>query len=302
MFAIPTAMSSNSSGVSGHWAGRPNWTEYLIEGAGLGLFMISASAFAVLLEHPSSPVRAALADPLARRTLMGLAMGSTAMALIYSPWGQRSGAHFNPAVTLTFYRLGKVAPRDLAGYVCAQFLGAVAGMSAAGFAIGARLADPTIHYVATRPGQAGPACAFAAEFAIAFLLMGIVLAFSNAPRLARYTGLAAGTCVALFIMVEAPFSGMSLNPARTFASALAARDPSALWVDSTAPPLGMLAAAAAYRARSGATGVKCAKLQHPRGVRCIFCEHALGKLIPEIPRAVSQDPSTLSTNTSFRGE
>jgi aquaporin Z len=275
-------MSSNSSGPSA--GARPNWPEYLIEAAGLGLFMISASTFAVLLEHPSSPVRAALPDALARRAIMGLAMGTTAVALIYSPWGRRSGAHFNPAVTLTFFRLGKVAPRDLAGYVCAQFMGGAAGVAAARFALGPRLADPTINFVATRPGAAGPVGAFAAEFAITFLLMGVVLIFSNTPRLARHTGLAAGACVALFIAFEAPLSGMSLNPARTLASALAARDPAALWVYFTAPPLGMLAAAAAYRARRGASGVRCAKLQHSGGGRCIFCEYAIKKLLPEIPR------------------
>lgn len=276
-------MSLSSSGASETGASRPNWTEYLIEAAGLGFFMISASAFAVLLEHPSSPVHAALQDARVRRLIMGLAMGTTAVALIYSPWGQRSGAHFNPAVTLTFFLLGKVATRDLVGYVCAQFIGGMVGMAAAAWAIGRWLAYPGVHFVSTRPGAGGAVVAFAAEFTIALFLMGVVLTFSNTPRLARYTGLAAATCVALFITFEAPFSGMSLNPARTLASALAARDSAALWVYFTAPPLGMLAAAAAYRARSGATGIKCAKLQHPGGVRCIFCEHALSMLIPEIP-------------------
>jgi len=283
-------MSLNLSSDSAPAAFRPHWREYLIEGAGLGLFMISASVFGVLLEHPLSPVRAALPDARVRRAVMGLAMGTTAVALIYSPLGQRSGAHFNPAVTLTFFRLGKVAPGDLVGYVCSQFLGGMAGMAVASFAIGPRLAEPSINYVVTRPVAAGPIGAFSAEFAIAFALMAIVLTFSNAPRLARYTGLAAGSCVALFITFEAPLSGMSLNPARTLASAVAARDTAALWVYFTAPPLGMLAAAAAYRARGGANGVRCAKLQHPDGVRCIFCEHALGKLIREIPGPKDRAP------------
>ena len=59
---------------------------------------------------------------------MGTAMAATAIALIYSPWGRRSGAHFNPAVTLTFLRLGKVAPRDFVGYTLAQFVGGAAGV------------------------------------------------------------------------------------------------------------------------------------------------------------------------------
>ena len=83
-----------------------HWPEYLIEAAGLRLFMLMACTFGTL--HPASPVVQRLPDPLARRSLMGVAMGLTAVALIYSPWGRRSGAHFNPATTLTFWRLGKL--------------------------------------------------------------------------------------------------------------------------------------------------------------------------------------------------
>ena len=88
---------------------RKNWPEYLIEAWALGTFMVSAGACTMLSEHPSSPVRAAIADADIRRVLIGVCMGLTAIALIYSPWGKRSGAHMNPAVTLTFLRLGKVA-------------------------------------------------------------------------------------------------------------------------------------------------------------------------------------------------
>jgi aquaporin Z len=103
---------------------RGHWPEYLMEAAGLGLFMISACLFGTLLGHPGSPAVRALPDPFFRRVLMGLAMGLTAACLIYSPWGQRSGAHFNPATTLTFWRLGKVASADAGFYALAQALGA----------------------------------------------------------------------------------------------------------------------------------------------------------------------------------
>ena len=72
---------------------RRHWPEYLIEAFLLGAFMVSALGFTVLLEHPGSPVRAALPDALVRRALMGCAMGATAISLVYSPLGQRSGAH-----------------------------------------------------------------------------------------------------------------------------------------------------------------------------------------------------------------
>ena len=61
---------------------------------------------------------------------MGAIMGLTAIGLIYSPWGQQSGAHLNPAVTLTFWRLGKVATWDALFYVLAQFAGGALGVLA----------------------------------------------------------------------------------------------------------------------------------------------------------------------------
>src|SRR5260370_36071612 len=102
---------------------KEHWPEYLMEAAGLGIFMISACIFDALLEYPVSPVHQAIPDPIGRRIMIGLARGLTAVALIYSPWGKRSGAHFNPAVTLTFCWLGKVTAWDACFSTVAQFLG-----------------------------------------------------------------------------------------------------------------------------------------------------------------------------------
>jgi aquaporin Z len=249
---------------------RAHWPEYLIEGGLLGLFMILAAAFGTLLEHPASPARQGLADPLPRRVLMGLAMGLTSVALVHSPWGKRSGAHLNPATTLTFMRLGKVAPADAFFYAAAQLAGGALGLLAAAAALGPLLADPAVNYVATLPGPAGAGPAFAAEVAITFVLMLTILSVSNLRRAARFTGLAAGALVACYITLEAPVSGMSLNPARSFASALPPRLWSDLWIYFTAPPLGMLAASQVYLWLRGARRVYCAKLHHDNHERCIF--------------------------------
>src|SRR5438876_7951100 len=128
-----------------------------METAGLGLCMISAALFATLLAHPASPVHQAIPDPLVRRGLIGIAMGLTAMGIIYSPWGQQSGAHLNPAVTLTFFRLGKIEPPDVLFYVLSQFTGGLAGVLLVAGVMGAYLADPTVNYVATTPGLHGTA-------------------------------------------------------------------------------------------------------------------------------------------------
>ena len=258
---------------------RLHWPEYLMEAALLGSFMISASLFASLLEFPGSPVHQAIPHPTLRRALMGVAMGLTAIGLVYSPWGSRSGAHFNPALTLAFHRLGMVAPADAVWYTVAQFAGGVAGMLVALALLGVPLAHPAVHYVATWP-RGGAVAAFGAETVISFGLMLAVLTVSNRREIARWTGVCAGLLVALYITLEAPISGMSMNPARTFASAFVGHTWAGWWIYFTAPPLGMLVATEVYRRWRGARALFCAKLYHPAGVRCIFCEHRLAASVP----------------------
>jgi aquaporin Z len=241
-----------------------------MEGGLLGLFMISAGTFGVLVFHPDSPLAGRLPDGLARRAFMGLAMGSTALGLIHSSWGRRSGAHFNPAVTLAFLRLGKIDGADAILYIAAQFAGSVAGLALLGQALGPWLGHPAVGWAVTVPGPGGAGPAFAAEAAISFVLMLTVLAVSNTRQLAPYTGLAAASLVALYIAFESPVSGMSMNPARSFGSAAVSGVWTGLWIYLAAPPLAMLAAAEVYRAGRGVAAVHCAKLQHDSIHRCIF--------------------------------
>lgn len=248
-----------------------HWPEYLIEGWALGMFMISAGVFATLLDFPGSPIHRAIVDPTLRRALGGIAMGITAIALIYSPWGQRSGAHMNPAVTLTFLRLGKIKPRDALAFVLAQIAGGTLGVLLVARVLGAAFTNPPVRYAATLPGPGGVAIAFVAELTISALLIFAVLMVSNTPRLARYTGLVAGALVATYISIEAPLSGMSMNPARSFASAAPGLIWQDFWIYVTAPVLGMLAGAQLFLFARGAQGAACAKLMHPADQRCIHC-------------------------------
>ena len=260
-----------------------HWREYLIEGSALATFMISACSVGVLLEHPASRVHAVLPDTLARRAVFGALMGLTAIALIYSPWGRRSGAQMNPAVTLTFFRLGRIAPHDAAGYVLAQFIGGAAGVMAASHVLGPRLAHPAVHFVVTRPGMFGVLAALMAEIAISALLMTMVLETGRSPRWKPYTGVIAGTLVALFITIEAPVSGMSMNAARSVASALAAGEWSSVWIYFIAPLTGMILAAELFVRHRGDRDVPCGKLAHAEP--CLFCEYVAARnAVGTIPR------------------
>ncbi|MEQ1765078.1 MAG: aquaporin, partial [Pyrinomonadaceae bacterium] len=197
---------------------KAHWPEYLMEAFGLGIFMVSASAFGVLLFHPDSNV-AGVEQPI-RILLMGVAMGSTAIAIFKSPWGKRSGAHINPVVTLTFFRLRKIAGIDATFYSIAQVAGAVGGVLVSWIILGDRLSASEVNFVATVPGTWGLAAAFAGEFVIAFVMMTMVLNLGNHKTLNRLTPYVAGLLVALYIATESPISGMSMNPARTFGSAV----------------------------------------------------------------------------------
>lgn len=250
---------------------RGHWPEYLMEAAALGIFMISAGAFTALLESPRSFLGHAHLGAALSRAVIGVAMGATAIGLIYSPWGKRSGAHMNPAITVTFLRLGKIPPWDACFYVIFQFAGGLAGVLLTAWVLGAAFTRPPVSYVATVPGPAGSAAAFAGELTISVMIMSMILYVSNKPAIARFTGLLAGLLIASFVEFEAPLSGFGMNPARTFASALPGGIWTGLWLYFTAAPLGMLMAAQVYLVAHKVPSIRCCKLHHGSGEPCIFC-------------------------------
>lgn len=248
---------------------KKHWREYLIEAAGLGAFMVSACMFGVLLFNPSMPTSEL--SLIFRNVLMGAAMGATAILIICSPFGKRSGAHINPAVTLTFFRLGKITGWDTGFYILAQFVGGSLGVFCAWLILGELLEDGAVNFVVTVPGKYGIGAAFFAELIISFFLMMTVLVTTNSLKWSRFTPFLAGFLVAFYITFENPLSGMSMNPARSFGSAIVANNFTGWWIYFIAPPLAMLAAAEIYW-RFGT--VYCAKLHHRNSQPCIFnCDY-----------------------------
>jgi aquaporin Z len=248
-----------------------HWPEYLMEAAGLGVFMLSACVFGTALWFPASPLKKAIDSEFLRRFLMGITMGSTAIGIFHSPWGKRSGAHINPAVSLTFFRLGKIKGWDALFYSVFHFLGALAGVVLPALMLRDRLADPAVNYVVTVPGTEGTLVAVLAELAMSFGMMAMVLYTSNHAALKRYTTYFAGALIVMYITLLSPVSGFSINPARTFASAFVANVWDRVWIYFLVPPLGMLAAGELFRWQRNRLTVQCAKLHHHNAQRCIFC-------------------------------
>lgn len=250
-------------------SGAHEWQEYLIEGWALGSFMVSLGLVAIALEAASSPIHQWIRNADLRRVLLAALMGMTAAALIYTPWGKRSGAHMNPAVTLAFLRLGKIAPGNAIGYIAAQAVGGILGIYVVWALFGELFSLPPVGFVTTVPGERGVLIAFVAELTMSALLMLTILASASRPRFAPYTGIFAGIVIFVFISLETPLSGMSVNPARSLASAIAANRWTSFWVYILAPLLGMYLAAELF-SRSKAV-VPCAKLCHSSTQRCIHC-------------------------------
>jgi aquaporin Z len=226
---------------------QKNWKIYLIEAWALGMFMISAAIFTILIEHPNLPIRTVIESPLLRRFLISIAMGLTAIGLIYSAWGKRSGAHMNPAVTLTFLQLDRIRLYDAIWYIIAQFMGGIVAILLFKGIAFHYISIPEVNYAVTIPGKEGIWVALGLEMLISFLLFGMVLYLSNHKKLSPYTGFFVGGLLILYITIEAPFSGMSMNPARTVASALPANVWTAWWLYFIGPILGMNLAGYLYR-------------------------------------------------------
>lgn len=177
----------------------------------------------------------------------------------------------NPAVTLAFWRLGKIETKDAIYYCIFQFLGGLLGVVIVEQLVGRPFSDAPVSYVVTVPGSAGAGAAFAAELLISALLMIVVLLSAASPRYQRYTGCMAGVLVALYIAFEAPLSGFSMNPARTLASAIPSDIWTGWWLYMLAPTFGMLLAAEGHRRLTRGCANHCAKLMHCPRKRCIFC-------------------------------
>jgi aquaporin Z len=241
-----------------------------MEVAEMGLYMFVTCFFATLLQHPASPIRHSIPSGILRRAFMGAAVGATVIAIIMTPWGRQSGGHFNPAITFTFYRLGKMDFWDALFYGAAQFFGATNGVAIAAYILRGAPGHESVRYAVTLPGRYGNGVAFVAELAISFSLMATVLFTSNHETLARYTPFFVGALYAIYITFETPLSGMSMNPARTFGSAFQAGYWHALWLYLIAPTLGMLSAAEVFLRACGGVGPRCAKLHHANNKRCIF--------------------------------
>lgn len=240
---------------------RRHWTYYLTEAAGVAAFLTFTSVGSVLLNHPDFPLRGWLDESeLLRRSVLAVVVGLVVAGITYSPWGQRSGAHINPAVTLAFWQLGSLRGTDAIWYILAQCAGgAVAGKLLHGL-LRRWYAHPDVNFNLTEPGPMGAAVALLAEVVISGLLMWLLLYALHSERLRPYTGWLVGALLAVYVAFEAPLSGMSVNPARSLGAAVGAGRYEHLWIYWLAPIPAMWLAAVLFQRLYQGAPLACAVL------------------------------------------
>ena len=132
-----------------------HWREYLMEASELGALMLCICLFGTFLYSDTSPMARFALSQFENAVIMGVCVAATTLLIIRSPFGRRSGAHFNPAITLTYLWLGRIHRWDALSYVAAQFSGAIAGVFVAREILGFSLSSEPVHYVVTVPGSQG---------------------------------------------------------------------------------------------------------------------------------------------------
>ena len=156
-------------------------------------------------------------------------------------FGEISGGHFNPAVSLAFMLSGRQAPDEMIGYWIAQFVGGVGGAAAVAIAFGSDGVDLT----ATTANNTWDA--FWLELVLTAIFVAVILQSSRSERVYGTALLAIPLTLVAVHLAAIPFSGSSVNPARSLASALVGTEFSDLWIYFVAPPLGAVIAAFAHR-------------------------------------------------------
>ena len=223
---------------------RYGWRLYCCEALGLAFFMVSACFFGAMFEGDTAWHKA-LPNAMLRTMLTGILMGLTALAIFYSPFTAPSGSQINPAVTITFLRLGRLKTWDAIFYILFQILGGTLAVYAMAAVMGSSLTRIPVNYAATVPLQ-GTMAAFFTEFFIAFLMMTMVLFTSSHQQLKKYTRVFSGCFVCLYVTFAGPVSGFGMNPARSLASAIPSHTWTAFWIYAVVPVVSMLLAAEVY--------------------------------------------------------
>jgi aquaporin Z len=245
-----------ATAAQGGW----HWAEWGCELVGTALLLLGGLSAICLDFAPGSPVAPVVHGQSARLLITGLLFAGTGSLVAVSPLGRRSGAHLNPSVSVAFWRQGHMHPHDLAGYVTAQVAGAFVGTALVRWWWGDKA--QAVKLGVTQPGHGiGAVGAMGIEALMTMLLVVAILVMVSSPKTARWTPLLVWIIVAVLVWQGAPWTGTSLNPARSLAPALLVPDTANLWAYLVGPLAGSFLAVAVFGLAPGLE-TRTAKLFH----------------------------------------
>jgi aquaporin Z len=216
------------------------WPLFLCEMIGTALLVFVGLSLVILMFGTGTPVARAIPSEGWRRLITGFLFGTTGAVIAISPVGKISGAHINPVVSLGFCFMGKLDGMVTAGYVCAQLAGGVVGALPL-IAWGSM--GRSIAFGATTPGaDYSTLTALLGELITTFAMVTLLCLFLGFRESRRFTPMLFPFLYALMVCVEAPISGTSTNPARSFGPAIVSGTWNGWWIYWLGPLLGMLAA------------------------------------------------------------
>ena len=265
-----TALRSSASLLE---AVRLHWREYFMEAVEVAALMLCICFAGTLFYGRDSPLAILGLSWVTRSSLMGAIVAAATFLIMLSPFGRRSGAHINPALTIAYFSVRRIHHWDAISYVLSQFVGGIAGVYVASLFLGRSLSDFPVLYVVTLPGRNGIVFAFVAELVTSFVLMAVVLISSNHRMLARFSPIFVALVTVLYYVFSPTIAGYSVNPARSFSSAVFARLWQGIWIYFVAPVLGMVAAAGLYTKVAGLGRIYCVKVFHDLHSPCPFDCH-----------------------------
>ncbi len=167
---------------------------------------------------------------------IALTFGLVVMAMIYT-FGDVSGAHLNPAVTLGFVAAGRMPISQAPAYIASQLIGAFAASGCL------RLLFPDSITLGETLPAGHPMQSFILEIILTAILMLTILCVSIGAKEKGITaGIAIGAVVGLEAMFAGPISGASMNPARSLAPAVVGGHMELIWLYPTATIIGAILA------------------------------------------------------------
>lgn len=190
------------------------------------------STFALVFAGTGAIIANDFSGGAVSHTGIAIVFGLIVMAMIYTV-GEVSGAHMNPAVTLAFFISGRFPAKNIAPYLLSQFAGAIL----ASFVYRTIFPDHP-HLGSTLP-VVGVWATLVLELILTFFLMMVILHTATGSReQGMMAGIAIGGTVGLEAMFAGPWTGASMNPARSLGPALVSGQLEHLWIYFVAPVVG----------------------------------------------------------------